>query len=138
MRALLLWLMPLAVFAGPTRFARIGEMEGTVEIQVHSADAWQPAMRNMPLVESSWVRASPSSKIEIELDEGSVLRLAGDAQAGLSDYTRLSTGQRVTLLTLERGVAYFTGEPQARDALILADLSVAHQPLGNKPAGLLA
>ena len=74
----------------------------------------------MPLVESSWVRAAASSKIEIELDEGSVLRLAGESQAGLSDYTRLSTGQRVTLVTLERGVAYFSGEPKARDALILA------------------
>ncbi|MBI2679922.1 MAG: FecR domain-containing protein [Candidatus Solibacter usitatus] len=120
MRALLLWLMPLAVFAGPTRFARIGEIEGPVEIQVHAVDAWQPAMRNMPLVESSWVRTAVSGKIEIELDEGSVLRLAGESQARVSDYTRLSTGQRVTLLTLERGVAYFTGEPGARDALILA------------------
>jgi hypothetical protein len=120
MRALVVWLMPLAVLAGPTRFARVGEMEGQVEIQLHAADAWQPAVRNMPLVESSWVRTAASAKIEIELDEGSVLRLAGESQAALSDYTRLSTGQRVTLLTLERGVAYFTGEPKARDALILA------------------
>jgi len=120
MRALVLWLMPVVVLAGPTRFARIGEMEGPVEIQVHAADAWQTAVRNMPLVESSWVRSAASAKIEIELDEGSVLRLAGESRAGISDYTRLSTGQRVTLLTLERGLAYFTGEPRSRDALILA------------------
>src|SRR5476651_2760186 len=33
---------------------------------------------------------------------------------------RLSTGQRVTLLSLDRGLAYFTGEPQGKDALTLA------------------
>ena len=38
----------------------------------------------------------------------------------LSDYTRLSTGQRVTLLSLDRGVAYFTGAAEGGDSLIVA------------------
>ena len=41
-------------------------------------------------------------------------------KSGLSDYSRLSTGQRVTLLSLDRGLAYVTGQPEGRDALAVA------------------
>ncbi len=40
--------------------------------------------------------------------------------AEISDYAKLSTGQRVTLLSLDHGLAYFTGEPEGKDALTLA------------------
>ena len=123
MRTLACWLFSVtlpALAAAPARVARVGELEGKVEVQLHAFDAWQPAVRNMPLVELAWVRTAPAARVEMELDDGSTLRLTGDALFELSDYTRLSTGQRVTLLSLDRGVAYFTGEPQGRDALILA------------------
>jgi hypothetical protein len=37
----------------------------------------------------------------------------------LSDYAMLSGGQRLTLLTLDRGLAYFTGQALRQDALML-------------------
>ena len=113
-------LLPAFLLAGPPRFARVGEFDGSAEIQVHAADTWQAAFRNTPLVESSWIRTPAASRGEIELDEGSTLRLIGDSQAELSDYSRLSTGQRITLISLDHGLAYFTGEPKRRDALTLA------------------
>ena len=95
----------------------MGEFEGKVEVQLHAADPWLPAERNLPLTESAWLRTAAASRLEIELDEGSAWRLGPDSQIELSDYTRLSTGQRVTLLSLDRGLAYFTGEPAGHDAL---------------------
>lgn len=112
------WLLPAAQ-AAPVRMARLGEFEGKVEVQLHAGDEWRPAARNLPLVERSWIRAAPSARVEVELDDGSALRLAGDAICELSDYTRLSTGQRVTLISLDHGIAYVTGQPDRRDALIL-------------------
>jgi len=109
-----------AVLAGPVRVARVGELDGQVEVQLHSYDAWRPAARNLPLVERSWVRSAAGARVELELDEGSALRMAGDAICELSDYTRLSTGQRITTLSVDHGVAYFTGETDGRDSLILA------------------
>jgi hypothetical protein len=58
--------------------------------------------------------------VEIELDDGSAWRLGADSQGAIADYTRLATGQRVTLLSLDHGVAYFTGESPSPDSLILA------------------
>jgi hypothetical protein len=46
-------------------------------------------------MESTWVRTGADSRLEIELDEGNALRLGANSQAELSDYKRLSTGQRV-------------------------------------------
>ena len=117
---LLLAALPVALLAAPVRVARVGELDGQVEVQLHSFDAWRPAAANLPLVERAWVRSGPGARVEMELDEGSALRLTGDAICEFSDYTRLSTGQRVTLLSLDHGVAYFTGEPDRRDSFILA------------------
>ena len=105
---------------GVRRYARVGDMQGAPEVQVHAADAWRAGERNLPLVEASRIRSGPQDRIEVELEDGSFLRLAGDALAELSDYTQLSTGQRVTLISLDHGVAYFTGEPRVHDTLSLA------------------
>jgi hypothetical protein len=78
------------------------------------------AERNLPLTESAWLRTGASSRLEIELDDGSAWRLGAESQVELSDYSRLSTGQHFTVLSLDHGVAYFTGEPGSADTLMLA------------------
>jgi hypothetical protein len=106
--------------AGPPRYARTGFFDGVAEMQVRASEPWIAAERNAPLPESARVRTGPASRLEVELDEGSALRLAANTLAELSDYARLSTGQRITLVSVERGVAYLTGQPEGRDALALA------------------
>ena len=103
-----------------TRYARLAVVEGTVEAQIHPAESWKPALANMPLLEGSSIRTLGGSRAEIELDEGSVLRLAENSVCEFSDYTRLSTGQRITNISLDSGVAYFNGESGWRDALVLS------------------
>jgi hypothetical protein len=120
MKRLLLGLLPAVLIAGQARYARLGEFDGKVEIQLRAGDAWSAAERNLALVESAWLRTGAASRLEIELDDGSAWRLAADSQVAISDYTRLSTGQRLTVLSLDHGVAYFTGEPGSRDTLTLA------------------
>ena len=119
MKRLLLLLLPVALFAGQARYARLGEFEGKVEVQLHPGDPWIAAERNLPLTESAWLRTGASSRLEIEFDEGSAWRLGPESQIEISDYSRLSTGQHFTVLSLDRGVAYFTGEPGSADTLML-------------------
>jgi len=120
MRRLTWLLLPAALIAAQARYARLGEFEGTVEVQLSAAGQWMPAERNLPLPESAWLRTGAASRLEIELDEGSAWRLGPDSQGEISDYSRLSIGQRVTLLSLDHGLAYFTGQPEGKDALMLA------------------
>ncbi len=120
MRGLAVGLLLGSCLCAQTRYARVGELAGTVEIRVHPSEPWQVAARNTPLLESSWIQTGAGAHAEIELDEGSVLRLGENSLCELSDYTRLSTGQRITNISLDRGVAYFSGESSWRDALMLS------------------
>jgi hypothetical protein len=120
MKRFSLFLIPAALIAGQARYARLGDFDGKVEVQLQAADPWVAAQRNLPITESTWLRTAADSRLEIELDDGSAWRMGPDSQAEISDYSRLSTGQRVTLLSLDRGIAYFTGEPAGKDALTMA------------------
>ena len=99
---------------GPGALRPRGRLEGTVQVQLQAADDWQAARRNLPLRELSWLRTEGPSRVEIELDEGSILRLGPDSLVELSDYTRLSTGQRITLVSLDHGLAYLTGAAEGK------------------------
>src|SRR5436190_369777 len=117
----LAWLLiPAAAYCHQPRYARLGEFDGKPEIQIQAADPWQPALRNTPLPQSARLQTPADAHVEIELDEGSVVRLTPDSLLELSDYTRLSSGQRLTLLSLDRGMLYFTGQAARQDSLMLA------------------
>jgi hypothetical protein len=118
----LAWLLipAAAAFCHQPRYARMGEFDGKPEVQIQAADPWQPAVRNAPLPQSARVQTNAASHAEIELDDGSVVRLAPDSFLELSDYTRLSSGQRLTLISLDRGMLYFTGQTPRQDSLLLA------------------
>ena len=105
--------------AGVPRFARLGSFEGQVEVELDAADAWRPAALNLPLPESTRIHTGPNARLEIEFDDTSVFRMVGEGMAELSDYTRLSGGQRILVISLDRGVGYFTGEPGPADAIHL-------------------
>ena len=105
--------------AGAPRFARLGAFEGSVEVQLDIADSWRPATLNLPLPESTRIRTGADAKVEIELDDTSVFRMTGEGLAELSDFTRLSGGQRITVISLDHGLAYFTGEAGAGNAIHL-------------------
>jgi len=120
MKALVYLLFAAAAWAGETRYARLGEFRGPVEVQLGPADSWLPAEKNLPLVEGAWMRTGADARLEIELDDGAAWRLGPESLGEISDYTCLSTGQRVTLLSLDHGRAYFTGGAAGNDSLMLA------------------
>jgi hypothetical protein len=98
----------------------MGEVSGTVQVQVTAAADWMAAERNLPLPEGAWIRTGPLSRAEVQFDENSVLHLGPETQVGLADQTSLATGQRITLISMEHGLTYLAGSPGARDSLALA------------------
>src|SRR5436853_538045 len=68
---LVLAVFPLSLAAAPVRVARVSELEGPVEVQLHASDAWRPAVRNLPLVESTWVRTGPGARVRLEARDDS-------------------------------------------------------------------
>ncbi len=120
MRYLALLTIAGTLAAGDARYARLGESEGAVEVQLRAGQPWVAAARNLPLIESAWLRTGAASRLEVEFDEGSAWRLGAQTRAAIADYTRLSTGQRITTLSLDEGVAWFTGRPEGADSIVLS------------------
>jgi hypothetical protein len=117
---LLLVVLTSGLRAAPLRFARAGETEGTAEMQLHALETWRTVVHNTPLPQGARLRTELSGRFEAEMDDGSVLRLTGSALAELSDYAQLSTGQQISLFSLDHGTVYFTGRPRARGSLAIA------------------
>jgi hypothetical protein len=112
-------LVPALLLAGPARFARLGELDGRIEVRLSPADPWISGERNLPLPEGALIQSAAGSRAEIEFDDGGVWRILPESLAEISDYTSLSSGQRITVLSLDRGLAYYTGRPAAGDSVIL-------------------
>jgi hypothetical protein len=120
MKAIVYLLAAAALWGGEARYARLGEFQGKVEVQLGPADAWFPAVRNLPLPEGAWLRTGATARVEVECDDGVVWRLGPDAQGEISDLRRLSTGQAMTLFSVDHGVAYLTGSARGNDVIVLA------------------
>ena len=107
-------LLPTTPFAADMhlRFARLTLAEGRVEVEQPSTGERMAGERNLPVGQGFWVETFPGARTELELDEGSQIRLGAGSLAELSDLTRLSTGQRISLVSLERGTLYATAGPK--------------------------
>jgi ferric-dicitrate binding protein FerR (iron transport regulator) len=113
-------LLPAVALAATPRYARMAEITGTVQVQLTAAADWIAAEHNLTLPEGAWLRTGPASRAEVQFDDNSVLHLGPETQLGLADQTRLATGQRLTLISVERGLAYLAGTPGARDSELIA------------------
>ena len=101
-----------------SRFARVTWTEGRVEVEHAGTGERYSAERNQPVGQGFWVETF-DGRVELDFDEGSQIRLGPGSLLELSDLTRLSTGQRISLISLERGTLYVTGEPAGSDTLAI-------------------
>lgn len=70
---------------GPGRgVARISLINGDVSVRRGDSGDWIAAALNAPLVISDHVVTGPSSRTEIQFDYANILRLAANAEVGLS------------------------------------------------------
>lgn len=79
---LLLLLLPASLFAAEQGFARLSLVEGDVQVRVADSDDWLPAATNTPLYEGDSVWTPVGSRAEVQLKDGSVIRL--DARSALN------------------------------------------------------
>ncbi len=99
------------------RFARMTLAQGDVAVE-HAAGDRVAGERNLPVGQGFWIETA-GGRAELELDDGGAIRLGPSTLVELSDLTRLSTGQRITLVSVERGTLYATGDPRQLDAFVI-------------------
>lgn len=105
----LLLLSALPVFAAKpsaVRIVRLSLAQGDVQIDRNSGDGWEQAINNMPVIGGARIYAGDNSRAEVELEDGSSIRLAGPAQITLSELAFAPNGSPVTHVQIDSGTVY--------------------------------
>ena len=121
-RVRLLWLTvvlfvlaAIPAFAANVRIVRLSLVQGDVQIDRNAENGWEQAINNMPIIGGARVYAAENAKAEIELEDGSSLRLVGPAQITFNQLSTSSKGNPVNLIQVDSGVVYVTARLRHHD-----------------------
>jgi hypothetical protein len=109
----LLLLTASAMADSHARIVRLSYIDGDVEIDKGDGRGFNPAYMNMPVIYQSKVWAR-DGQAEIELEDGSSIRLTPETIVSFADLSLDADGSRKTAVELTQGTAYF--DIRRRDA----------------------
>lgn len=107
--ALLCTLLALPAFADSNvRIVRLSDMNGDVEIDRGAGQGFERALLNMPIVQGTklWTR-SGDARAEVELENGSTVRLAPGSQVTFAQLSRRDSGAMLSAVAVTEGTVYF-------------------------------
>jgi hypothetical protein len=87
------------------RIVRLSEVMGAVQMDRGVGRGFEPAIENLPVVESSRIRTEAGAA-EIEFEDNSSLRVAPDTEVDFPELERTASGTPVTEVRVVRGMAY--------------------------------
>lgn len=104
----LLFVAAVPLFGSNARIVRLSFLDGDVDIDRGGTSGLDSALLNMPVTQGTRiVTYDENSRVEIEFENGSTMRLAGAGEVDFRDLSLNAEGGKVTLVTLARGTAYF-------------------------------
>jgi hypothetical protein len=95
---------PAAVPGPPARVARISYVEG--EVRLDSGWGYESVTMNLPVTEHNWLQTRSNGWAEIQMEDGSLIRLAPDTTITFTQLGRTSSGT-ITTVDLDQGEAEF-------------------------------
>jgi len=94
------------------RIVRLSEVQGTVQIERATGDAFDKAFINLPVVEGSKLKTGKDGRAEVEFEDGSALRLAPDSEVAFIRLARGDDGQKLSTVQLVSGTVYANLHPK--------------------------
>lgn len=88
------------------RIVRLSSVSGQVQVS-HQQGGYQNATMNVPIVQGDVVRTGNDGWVEIQFENGSVMRLAPESQITFAVLTRFPSGATGTEVNLDDGEAAF-------------------------------
>ena len=87
------------------RIVRLSYVEGNVRLD--TGQGYESATMNVPLTERDWLQTGPDGWAEVQLEDGSLIRLAPDTVIAFTRLARASSGATLTSVDLDQGEAEF-------------------------------
>lgn len=88
------------------RIVRLSDVEGSVQIDRNTGHGFEKAIQNMPITQGVRLETGMTGRAEVEFENGSVLRLAGDSSVQFSNLTLRSNGDQVNEVRVNDGTVY--------------------------------
>ncbi len=87
------------------RIVRISYVEG--DVRLDTGHGYESATMNVPLTERDWLQTGRDGWAEVQLEDGSLIRLAPDSVIVFTQLARASSGATLTTVDLDQGEAEF-------------------------------
>lgn len=100
------------------RVVRLSLIEGDVQVSRPDAQGWEQAVVNLP-IQQGYSLATGRGRAEIEFESGATARLADNSILQFTELA-LSSGGRITKLTLTQGTATFFANLSREDSFVVA------------------
>lgn len=98
---------PQALADSNARIVRLSYVDGDAQIDRRDGRGFEHAFLNMPLAPGTRVSTGKDGRAEIELEDGSTVRLTPGTLVETQSLDLRSSGGKNTLVALEEGTAYF-------------------------------
>ncbi len=87
------------------RIVRISYVEG--EVRLDNGHGYESATMNVPVTEHNWLQTRSDGWAEVQLEDGSLIRMAPDSDHRIHGTGRASSGGTLTTVDLDQGEAEF-------------------------------
>jgi hypothetical protein len=87
------------------RIVRISCVEG--EVRLDNGHGYESATMNVPLTEHNWLQTGSDGWAEVQMEDGSIIRLAPDTVIAFTQLARSASGGTLTTVDLDQGEAVF-------------------------------
>jgi hypothetical protein len=87
------------------RIVRLSYVDGRVRLD--NGHGYESATMNVPLTERDWLQTGSDGWAEVQLEDGSLIRLAPDTEIAFTELGRSSSGATITTVDLDQGEAVF-------------------------------
>jgi FecR protein len=112
------------------RAVRLSFVEGGVQVTHGSSRDFEKAMINLPITQGTRLRTSEDGRAEVELEDGSTIRLAPNSSIEFPELVLRESGGKASTIEIGKGVVYvdFAGEKNEEFTLQFGKekLSLAH------------
>ena len=91
--------------ASQVRIVRLSQVRGTVQLDRNTGREYEGAFPNIPVVKGVRLRTG-QGVAEVEFEDNSSLRIGPDSEVTFDDLSRMVSGDTVSIVRLNKGMAY--------------------------------
>jgi hypothetical protein len=101
-----LLITPVSFADSYARIVRLSDVDGTVDIDRTTGQGFERALLNMPITQGVRLKTGITGRAEVEFENGSIVRMAGDSSVDFTQLSLRSNGEHINEIQVGGGTVY--------------------------------